>query len=272
VKVAYIKVYKIPDMRHFRIICILFFIYSDIKAGEIRDLLQKKATPEQVQAMLIQRQQWIKYPDYANRAGWDKLTGEFKPELIAQGESNLNYEWKIVRATEYLAFEKTGSRVVMEGPFTANANALARLVMAELAEGKGRFTEQIVNGLWQFCEMSSWVLSAHLGFQKSRRSMPDHREVVIDLTSGDMGSFISWTHYFLNQEFDRINPVIADRLRKEIRKRILAPYMERDDYWWQALNAGPGTMVQFQRTYVFPVDGRRAGKTCRRSSQNNGQC
>jgi hypothetical protein len=215
----------------------------DIRAGEIRDLLQKKATPEQVRSLLMQKQQWIKYPDYTNRAAWDKLTGEFKKELIEQGENNLKYEWRVVKASEYMEYERSGSRVAMEGPFTANTNALSRLVMAELAEGKGRFTEQIVNGLWQFCDMSSWVLSAHLGLQKSRRSLPDHNEVIIDLTSGDIGSFVSWTHYFLNKEFDKINPEISARLRYEIRKRILNPYMERSDYWWQAFNAGPNTMV-----------------------------
>ncbi len=238
------SVYSIEKaMKYLLISFFPLFLQHVVKAGEIRDLLQKKATPEQVRSALLQKQQWIKYPNYTDRAGWDMLTGEFKEELIKEGENNLKYEWRVVKASEYLEYERSGSRVAMEAPFTSNANALAQLVLAELAEGKGRFTEQIVNGLWQFCEMSSWVLSAHLGIQKSRRSLPDHSEVIIDLTSGDIGSFVSWTHHFLNQEFDRINPVISARLRHEVRKRILDPYMERSDYWWQALNAGPNTMV-----------------------------
>ena len=39
------------------------------------------------------------------------------------------------------------------------------------------------------CEMNSWVLSAHLPRQSSKRSLPDFREQIIDLGSGGYGAF-----------------------------------------------------------------------------------
>jgi hypothetical protein len=131
----------------------------------------------------------------------------------------------------------------MENPFGQNNNALSSLLYAELAEGQGRFMNQIINGIWHTCEMSTWVLSAHLPVQKSKRSLPDIKEEIIDLTSGDLGSFLSWTWYFMHDELDKVNPSIAAKLKSNIQQRILVPYMVRDDYWWQALNYKPGMMV-----------------------------
>lgn len=212
-------------------------------AYEPRDLLQKKASLQQVKASLVSKSQWIKYPAYTNRGAWDALTGLHKQGLIQKGEQYINYEWKVVKATNYLEYERSGSRVAMENPFGSNNTALSHLLLAELAEGKGRFMDQIINGVWQACEMSSWVLSAHLGAQKSKRSLPDFNEQIIDLTSGDLGSFLSWAWYFLHSEWDKVNPIIASKLRKEIQERILEPYLARSDYWWQAFNYKPGMLV-----------------------------
>jgi hypothetical protein len=206
-------------------------------------LLQKKATVNELLSMLSTKSEWIKYPAYQDRKGWDAYTGNLKLKLIQDGEKNLNYTWKVVKATDYLEFEKSGNRTIMENPFGQNNNALSSLLYAELAEGQGRFMNQIINGIWHTCEMSTWVLSAHLPVQKSKRSLPDIKEEIIDLTSGDLGSFLSWTWYFLHDELDKVNPSIAARLKSNIQQRILVPYMVRDDYWWQALNYKPGMMV-----------------------------
>jgi hypothetical protein len=230
-------------IRHIVSIPILFLFSWVAKAGEIRDLLQQKANLQQVKEYLLVKNEWIKYPSYQNRAGWDALTGTLKAKMIADGEKYLAYEWKVVKASDYLEYERSGSRVAMENPFGANNTALSALVFAELAEGKGRFMDQLINGVWQTCEMSSWVLSAHLTVQQTRRSLPDYKEQIIDLTSSDLGSFLSWAFYFFHDAWDKVNPVIAARLRREIQVRILDPYMARSDYWWQALGNKPGVLV-----------------------------
>jgi len=228
---------------HFFVVFLLFFISIDASAYDPRNLLQKKATVNELLSMLSTKSEWIKYPAYQDRKGWDAYTGNLKLKLIQDGEKNLNYTWKVVKATDYLEFEKSGNRTIMENPFGQNNNALSSLLYAELAEGQGRFMNQIINGIWHTCEMSTWVLSAHLPVQKSKRSLPDIKEEIIDLTSGDLGSFLSWTWYFLHDELDKVNPSIAARLKSNIQQRILVPYMVRDDYWWQALNYKPGMMV-----------------------------
>ena len=208
-----------------------------------RNLLQQKTAPGHLARILDTYKDWIRYPAYKDRSGWDNFTSPVKSQLIKEGEAYLNYNWRLITATQYLEYERSGSRTAMEEPAGANNKALSRLIIAELAEGKGRFTDQIINGVWAACDMPSWVASAHLPVQQSKRSLPDFREEIIDLGSSDMGSFFSWTWYFLHEEFDKVNPVIAARLKETIRQRILEPYLERTDYWWQALGDKPGRLV-----------------------------
>lgn len=208
-----------------------------------RDLLQKEADINKLKEVLILNQQWVPYPQYADRQGWDRLFGEHKNQFVKAGERLLDYQWKVVKASDYLEYERSGNRRIMEDPFGSNNNAVATFLLAELAEGKGRFIDQLINGVFLSCEMTSWALSAHLPAQHSKRSLPDYKEHIIELTSGDLGSMLAWTYYFFHNEFDKVNPVISERLRKELQERIMDTYMKEDRFWWMAFNYKPGAMV-----------------------------
>ena len=225
------------------LLCLLLLLTTPVHAYVERDLLQQAANVEKLESVLILNQEWVTYPLYTDRVGWDQFLGDYKNEYIKRGEKWLDYEWKVVKATDYIEYERSGNRRIMEDPFGSNNTALADLLMAELAEGKGRFIDQLINGVYQSCEMTSWVLSAHLSAQHSKRSLPDYKEHVIDLTSGDLGSLLSWTYYFFHSEFDKVNPVISERLRHELQERILDTYMEEDRFWWMAFHYKPGTLV-----------------------------
>jgi hypothetical protein len=58
-----------------------------------------------------------------------------------------------------------------------------------------------------------------------------------------LGAFLSWTYYFLKDEMDKVQPLVAERLRKNLQDRVLDPYMNRSNFWWQAFNATSSTMV-----------------------------
>lgn len=229
--------------RFISFVCLLFWAVTHLHAYETRNLLQKEAGFEKVKATLVMGQKWVPYPDYADRVGWDKFLGDYKEAYIQKGERFLSYEWKVVKATDYLEFGRSGDRDIMQNPFNQNNSALEALFMAEMAEGKERFVDQIINGVFHSCEMTSWVLSAHLGLQKIKGCFPSHQEHVIDLGSGNLGSQLAWIYYFLKPSFDKVNPLIAERLRHELQVRILDTYMNENHFWWMAFNLKPGGMV-----------------------------
>ena len=219
--------------------CLLFMAGISAHAYTERNLLQKAAgSEEQLKEALVMNQKWVPYPAYNDRAGWDELLGTNKESLIRAGEKMLNYEWKVIRATDYLEYERSGERNIMQNPYEANRKAINTLMLAELAEGKGRFIDQLINGAFYSCEMTSWVLSAHLVRQSTKRSLPDYREQVIDLGSGNFGSMLSWVYYFFHDSFDKIDPVISQRLRHTLQKRILDPYMNNKSGWFLATKGG----------------------------------
>lgn len=151
------------------IACCLLLLPASAGAVE-RNYLTSQFTEEEVSAALVRGQAWVPFPAYADRAGWDSLTSTRKETLVKRGEKRLDYRWQMNVATDYLAYERTGERQIMENPQKANNLALSDLVLAELAEGQGRFLDQIINGVWMECERTSWVLSAHLHRQTSGRN------------------------------------------------------------------------------------------------------
>ncbi|NJX14322.1 heparinase II/III domain-containing protein [Tamlana crocina] len=217
---------------------LLFLIFFSIhySTSAQRDFLAASCIQEELREMLVMDQKWVNYPDYSNREAWNNLLGNHKVSLIEKGEEYLDYKWQVVRATDYLDYSRTGNRNTMQDPYFDNQDALSALLLAELAEGKGRFLDQIIDGVFVSCEMTSWVLSAHfkISAKKIKNHFPDVNENLIGLYSSQTGAMLSWAYYFLNKEFDKVNPLIAERIQFEVKKRILEPYMNMN-YWWTAL-------------------------------------
>ena len=225
-------------------ICLILLGAVQLHAYEERNLLQQVADLTKIKESLVMNQEWVPFPDYTDRTGWDQLFGEFKTATIQNGEKYLNHEWQVIKATDYLEYERSGNRQIMEKPHNAYRQALGSLVAAELAEGKGRFTEAIINGVFFLCETTSWAISAHTNaLQKSHRAIPDHREDILEIRQGDVAQMLAWTYYFFNKEFDKVDPIISIRLRHELQKRELDPYLQRRDFWWMAHEHAPGHVI-----------------------------
>lgn len=220
----------------FSLIVFVFLSCIKVAAYTERNFLQHVAAQESLAECLVLNQKWVQYPSYKDREGWSRFLGEYKDEIIKNGESLLGYTWKVVKATDYLEFERSGNREIMELPFDDNNQAIVRLMLAELAEGRGRFIDQLINGVFHTCEMTSWALSAHLVTQPTHRALPTPIYPLIDLTAGDLGSLLSWVYYFMHEEFDKIDPEISRRLYRELDERIMKPYLNNDSFWWLAAN------------------------------------
>ena len=144
-----------------------------------------------------------KYPAYSDRTGWAKLLGKEQAEdMIATGEGYLDYTWQYIPASSYLEFNKSGNRVIMETPYRENREALALLLYAELAEGKGRFIPKIADGMYHFAFMPAWIIAAHIVRQPTGSPLPSGDYHFIDLFDGEACSVMSWCLYFLEKEVE----------------------------------------------------------------------
>lgn len=219
-------------MKKLSIIVIAGLCALSASAYTERNLISSRVSKDELKEILVPKQEWVKLPAYTDREGWDNLLGDYKDEYIRRGERALSHNWRWVKATDYLEFYRSGNRKIMEDPLNANNNAVADLLLAELAEGKGRFIDQLINGVYSAAEMTTWSLSAHIHRRSPKSSLQPYDAPVIDLVAGDMGNLYSWVYYFLNEEFDKLNPEISRRLRYELKTRILDPYLDYNKWWW----------------------------------------
>lgn len=223
------------------LIALLCFLSA--RAYTERNILASRASRADLSEMLVPDRKWVTLPAYTDRAGWDALLGNDKAEYIRRGEALLDYEWPRVKATDYLEYERSGNRKIMETPLDANNVAMADLLMAELAEGKGRFIDQLINGVYAAAEMTSWALSAHIPAYNDHRAIQPYDKPVIDLVSGDMGTLYAWVYYYMKPEFDKVNPEISRRLHYELKTRVLDPYLAYDGWWWDGSRKYSGRML-----------------------------
>ncbi len=228
-------------MQKFSLLLYLILISSSVFAQEKRNLLTNTFSRSFVTEALVNDDSWVRYPNYNDRAGWEKFPKELREKYIKEGEKYLDFVWPVVRATEYLAFDRTGDRMVMENPQSVRMKALQSLVLAELVEGKGRFMDDIINGTFLFCEQTYWGLSACFYLYKNidldngkkfKPNLPNNEDPIIDLWVGEIGSDLAWIYYFFKDEFNKISPIVSKRLKYELTNRVLEPYYSRNDLWW----------------------------------------
>lgn len=211
--------------------------------AEPRNILQGRYSEQDITKYLVEGHNWVDFPAYADREGWNEVSAEYRSAYVKQGESYLGYEWPVTNATVYLDFSRTGNRTGQEKIFNERRKAFQSLVMAELAEGRGRFLDDIINGVFSYCEQTYWGYSAHFylyrnadgsspSVAKPTTVLPNIDDPIIDLGVGEVAADLAWTWYFLKDEFDKVSPIVSKRLVSELRKKVIEPYYSRNDYWW----------------------------------------
>ncbi|GAA4844509.1 heparinase II/III family protein [Paenibacillus vulneris] len=199
--------------------------------------LGDRLSTEELAESLLSKAAYRPFPDIEQRGEWELLPEELRLSVIAEGEKYLDYAWPILTATMYMEFLNNGNRTRYDGPYHLRRRAVTSLALAECVENQGRFVNDLINGIWQISEESSWVISAHNRmFQREHPSLPDTSiQPGVDLFAAETGNLFAWLHYLLKPVFDRINPLIDQRIVNELRHRILEPYLERDDCWWMGI-------------------------------------
>lgn len=223
------------------IVCLSLVVYS--VHAQPRNILQQKYSEKNVAQHLTQEYNWVDFPAYSDRQGWSQLSTEYGTVYIEHAEAYLGYNWPAINATVYLDFTRTGNRASQEKIFNERREALQSLVMGELAEGKGRFLDDIINGVFSYCEQTYWGYSAHFYLYRNPDGspppvaipstvLPNIDDPIIDLGVGEVAADLAWTLYFFKDEFNKVSPIIAKRLVSELKQKVIEPYYARDDYWW----------------------------------------
>ena len=205
--------------------------------GKQRNLLTNGYPPAKVATALIPLDKYRPFPTIQDRDGWNGLRGETRAALLADGEKYLGFHWPEMPATVFLEYARVGNRSHYEGIRNARMAALQALVYAECVEAKGRFTDDIVNGLWATCEESFWGVPAHLYIQKADLGLPDPRDPIVDLFAAQTSALVATAVYLLGDTLDKVNPLVRERCIFEAERRIIEPCLAQN-FMWMGLPGG----------------------------------
>ncbi len=179
-------------------------------------------------------------PDSQDRSFWER-DEEGLGELILCDANALPKEpLPPLLASDYLAFSKTGSRIRYENPYFARRTRLGTLALAYCLKPDEQLRQSIIDCIWAICEESTWCLPAHNSYIRDTPQLPLAQvdRPVIDLFSAETAATLAQVYALLKHALDEETPLIAQRIEKEIERRIHKPYLD-EHFWWMGKGGEP---------------------------------
>ena len=93
------------------IVFLLLFlpVKAELKPRE-RNILTSEAKAIDLSKVMISDNSWNKLPGYKERQFWESLPANIRQDYIKKAEGYLDYNWPVVKATDYLEFIRSGDR------------------------------------------------------------------------------------------------------------------------------------------------------------------
>ncbi|MDO4268976.1 MAG: heparinase II/III family protein [Eubacteriales bacterium] len=169
----------------------------------------------------------------SDRAAWESVRPELLKALSDRGLSRLPAVWPQLLAADFLEFSRSGNRVRFEDKQFERRNLLNDLVLAECAEYRGRFLDEIINGIQLICEETAWQLPPHNSYIRDTPQLPypDVTRPLIDLFAAETGAVLAAARYVMSAELDAVSPLIGKMVDARLRERIFIPYLN-GHFWW----------------------------------------
>ncbi|WNR42993.1 heparinase II/III domain-containing protein [Paenibacillus roseipurpureus] len=183
--------------------------------------------------LLISKEHLKPFPRYEDRDAWQGLPLVIQQTYLQLGEQALGKEWPVLRASSFMDYVRTGDRKRYETVLNERRKRLFDLLIAECIEGEGRFLVEIADGIWTFCEQSTWLHPAHQYVNgREGKLLPDINDQAICHVTGEIAGLLAVTYWILQRPLDRLSQDLGGRLWVELQTRVIDVYEQRSDFWW----------------------------------------
>lgn len=178
-----------------------------------------------------------------------KFSPDAAARIIELAEAELERPLLAIPISSYVGYYN-GTAPEVIPVFDERRNGAIILALAESIEGKGRFTNRLLDLVWCILEESIWIHPAHLkdkGICGDPILPPIYENGLthdVDLRTGLTVGSLAVVYYFAHSLFDNITPVINQRIIREVREKALLPYIQKR-FWWsgecgeKVINWGP---------------------------------
>jgi len=199
---------------------------------------------------LLPQKEWRPFPQAHDREAWGRIASDSRYRgltqfLIQSAEQWQGAPWPTLPATLYMEFVRTGNRSHYEQFYFERRQRLAAFVLAECLEYRGRFLDEVVNGLWEIMGEVTWCIPAHarqIGADYyAHDPLPRQSPEFVDLFACETAMVLAESLYLLQDELEALSFALCERLRSQILNRVVIPVETRYDFWWMKgeLNWGP---------------------------------
>ncbi len=181
-------------------------------------------------------------PPATDRSVWDPDSGSVDrvtlSDVVARATAELGEPWPQPLARTAVRRYRDGDRAGHEALVFARTRRVTRAVVAAaaLADDDARLDEA-VDGLWLLCEHSSWCWPAHDDTRERHGAVvATVTDPFLDLGAGEVAAQLAWADQLLGPLLDDRWPGVRERLRHEVRTRVIEPFVRRRDWHWIGLD------------------------------------
>ena len=150
-------------------------------------------------------------------------------------EEGENFEIKALPYSKWKLFWESGDRGLYEHDYFARRYFIEHvLILALIYPERQEFIDKLSDVIFAVCDEYTWCLPAHQG-QKDKN---DNSRV--DLFASETGFYLALAETLLG---DRLDPLIRDRIRVEVKRRIFDTILGCESYGWWEVGSNNWTAV-----------------------------
>ncbi len=213
------------------------------------------------------------------------------PEFWAEVKNNESYKFLInsvinafeecclgeietTKFSKFRLFKDKGDRTAYQQVFFKRQHRLyAMSFMCFIYPENESYLELLQDTIWEICDQYVWALPAHID------NIDINNNTELDLDATTIAMALAITDTVLN---DKLHPLIRARIRAEIDRRVIEPFMKKRWHWeyrqnnWTAVCAGAtGCAIMLMRPDLFELVRDRINEDMQdylRSYKDDGVC
>ena len=150
----------------------------------------------------------------------------YRQELFSLWEKHCTESLPLLTYTDFKRYWDTGDRGIYEGKYFSRRLAMdCSALLAMIYPEEEKYLSKLMDVIYVICDEYTWCLPAH------QKVLETNNNSVIDLFASETGFALAEIYTMLE---DRLEPLIKNRIRAEIERRIITSYKSREPYaWWE---------------------------------------
>ena len=155
----------------------------------------------------------------------DEMYRPWIRELLTRWESEKSNDIPLLTYSAFRRYALDGDRNTYEKPYFIRRCAMnTAAVLALIYPEQEEYLARLMDLIYAICDEYTWCLPAH------QPESDKNNNCYIDLFAAETGMCLSEIYTLLS---DRLEPLIADRIRVEVDRRIIRPFTAPTHYWWE---------------------------------------